>query len=71
MDGLLERYYSQFDPQFAPSDDDAIETNRRASEYVANACRNAIDDLTQEERESLADDTDLLWDLINKYLWNN
>ncbi len=71
MDTLAENYYSKFDPQFAPSADDELETNRRASEYVANACLNAIEDLTEEERNSLADDTDLLWDLINKYLWSN
>lgn len=71
IDGLAERYYANNDPQFEPSADDEIEINDRASRYVATACINAIDDLTQEERESLADDTDLLWDLINEHLWNN
>ena len=70
FDGLAERYYASADPQFAPSDDDLTEINSRASRYVAAACLNAIDDLTQEERKSLADDTDLLWDLISDYLWN-
>lgn len=67
-DGLAERYYSNSDPQFAPSADDEKEINIRASEYVAEKCAEAIDDLTQEERKSLQDDSDLLWDLIQEYL---
>ena len=70
IDGLAERYYADSDPQFQ-DDEHFIEVNDRASRYVATACINAIDNLTQEERESLADDTDLLWDLIHEHLWKN
>lgn len=71
MDELAELHYANSDPEFEPSEDDVIELNERASNYVANACKVAIAELSEEERESLKDDSDLLWDLITDYLWNN
>lgn len=71
MDELAELHYANSDPQFEPSEDDEIETNERASKYVANACMVAIAELSEEERESLKEDSDYLWDLIMDYLWNN
>lgn len=66
IDGLAERYYSAMDPQNRTDDD--TEINDRASLYVAKACYSAIDDLSEEERRSLADDTDALWAMIIEYL---
>lgn len=68
IDRLAESYYSSSDPQLSKSDDELIEINDRASRYVADACRQAISELTEEERESLKNDNDLLWDLIQEYL---
>lgn len=71
MDELAELHYANSDPEFEPSEDDFIETNERASNYVANACKVAIAELSEEERESLKEDSDLLWDSIMDYLWNS
>lgn len=66
IDGMAERYYSSADPQYRY--DNAEEIHDRASLYVARACISAIDDLSEEERRSLADDTDELWAMIIEYL---
>lgn len=68
IDTLAETHYSRFDPQYEVSADDLQEVNERASRYVAKAFINAIDELTQEERESLEENSDTLWDLIGSYI---
>lgn len=69
LDTLAENHYSRFDPQYEPSADDLQETNERASRYVAKACIDAINELSQEELESIANDSDRLWEIIGEYLW--
>lgn len=67
MDGLAERYYSQYDPQFQDSEH-FTEVNDRASQIVFEALVDALAELTEEERESLAIDSDELLDMINNYI---
>lgn len=67
MDGLAERYYLQYDPQFQDSEH-FTEVNDRASQIVFEAVVDALAELTEEERESLAMDSDKLFDMINSYI---
>lgn len=67
IDGLAERYYASADPQFA-EDDEEKEINHRAADYVAQACFIALDDLSPEERESLEQSPERLFDLIQSYI---
>lgn len=69
LDTLAENHYSRFDPQCEVSADDLQETNEHASRYVAKACIDAINELSQEELESIANDSDRLWEIIGEYLW--
>lgn len=67
FDGLAERYYASADPQFEAEDEEK-ELNHRAADYVAQACFIALDDLSPEERESLEQSPERLFDLIQSYI---
>lgn len=67
IDGLAERYYSHDDPQFQ-DDEHFIEVNNRASKIIIKAIEDALCELTEEERESLRQDSDTITDFFNSYI---